>query len=131
VAYLNEKRVGDAKTVFTQMLTKNPNDADAHFGWGMVFAAEGNHEAAIVEYSTAARLDPESEGVYYEMGASYAKLKKYDDAIAAFLKEQQQNGDDQYIESALADAYQAKGIRAKAQVAQHKAEQLQKSGKSD
>ena len=131
VAYVNKKRVGDAKTVFTQMLTKNPNDADAHFGWGMVFAAEGNHEAAIVEYSTAARLDPESEGVYYEMGASYAKLKKYDDAIAAFLKEQQQNGDDQYIESALADAYQAKGIQPKAQDAQHKAEQLQKSSKSD
>jgi len=124
VAYLNEKRLADAKNVFAQILAKNPNDADAHFGLGMALAAGDDYQAAIGEYSTAIRLDPESEGVYYEMGNSYAKLKKYDDAIASFLKEQQQNGDDQYIEAALADAYQAKGMTPKAQDARRKAEQL-------
>jgi len=33
----------------------------------------------------------------------------YDDAVAAFLKERQ-NGDNQELEAALADAYQAKGL---------------------
>jgi membrane associated rhomboid family serine protease/Flp pilus assembly protein TadD len=127
VAYLNEKRTGDAKSEFAQMLTQNSNDADAHFGMGLALAAEGNDPAAIEEYSTAARLDPD-EGVNYEMGISYAKLKKYDDAITVLLKDRQQNGDDQYIESALADAYQAKGMKVEAQDAQRKAEQLQKSG---
>jgi membrane associated rhomboid family serine protease/Flp pilus assembly protein TadD len=129
-AYLNEKRTAEAKGEFAQMLARNPNDADAHYGLGMALAAEGNDPAAIQEYSTAVRLDPD-EGVYYEMGISYAKLKKYDDAIAALIKDRQQNGDDQDIESALADAYQAKGMKAEAQDAQHKAEQLQKSGTSE
>ncbi len=113
------------------MLGKNQNGADAHFGLGMALAAEENHQAAIQEYGAAIRLDPESEGVYYEMGNSYAKLKKYDDAIAAFLKEQQQNGDDQYIESGLADSYQAKGMTPKAQAAHRKAEQFRDSDASN
>ena len=130
VAYLKEKRIADAKSVFAQTLVKKPNDADAHFGLGIALAAQESYQAAIQEYSAAARLDPESEGVYYQMGNSYAKLKKYDDAIAAFLKEQQ-NGDDQYIEAALAAAYQAKGLTPKAREAQDKAEQLRKSNASD
>ena len=130
IAYLNEKRTADAKGVFAQMLAQNPNDADAHYGLGMALAAEGNDAAAIQEYGTAVRLDPD-EGVYYEMGTSYAKLKRYDDAIAALVKDRQQNGDDKYIESALADAYQAKGMKAEAQDARHKAEQLQKSEAND
>jgi rhomboid protease GluP len=131
IAYLNEKRIGEAKSVFAQMLAKNPNDADAHFGLGLTLAAQENHQAAIEEFSSAARLNPQSADANYEMGRSYAKLKKYDDAIAAFLKEQQISGDDQYIEAALADAYQANGMTAKSEDARHKAAQLQKSGTND
>jgi membrane associated rhomboid family serine protease/Flp pilus assembly protein TadD len=123
VAYLNEKRTGDAKREFAQMLAQNANDADAHFGMGLTLAAEENYPAAIQEYSTAVQFDPD-EGVYYEMGVAYVKLKKYDDAIASLIKDRQRNGDDQYIESALADAYQAKGMKAEAQDAQRKAEKL-------
>jgi tetratricopeptide (TPR) repeat protein len=62
--------------------------------------------------------------VNYNLGVSYAKLKMYDDAIAAFLKEQEQNGDDYEIEAGLAEAYQAKGMAQQSQEAKRKAEQL-------
>lgn len=128
VAYLNEKRVADAKSVFSQRLAQNPNDAGAHYGLGMALAAEENNPAAIQEYSTALRLDPTAEGVHYGLGNSYLSLKKYDDAIAAFLKERQQSGDDQYIEAGLASAYKAKGMASDAQEAQRKADQLKATG---
>jgi Flp pilus assembly protein TadD len=64
------------------------------------------------------------------MGNSYLKLKKYDQALAAFLAGQQQAGDDFYLESGLAEAYQAKGMKAEAAEAQRKAAQL-KAQESD
>jgi tetratricopeptide (TPR) repeat protein len=109
---------------FAQSVAKNPNNADGHYGLGMALAAEENYSAAIQEYSNALQLDPDSEGVYYEMGNSYLNLKKYDDAIAVFLKERQKNGDDQYIEAGLAYAYKAKGLKTNAEEAQHKADRM-------
>jgi len=52
----------------------------------LALAAEDNHQAAIEEYKTATRLDPQAAGIDYDLGVSYAKLKMYDDAVAAFLK---------------------------------------------
>lgn len=127
MTYLNQKQISEAKAVFTKRLVENANDADAHYGLGLSLAKEENYQGAIQEYNAAVRLEPQSEGVYYEIGNCYVGLKKYDEAIAAFTKEQQVNGDDQYIETALADAYKAEGMRQKADDAQHKAEQLRKS----
>jgi Flp pilus assembly protein TadD len=64
------------------------------------------------------------------MGISQARLKQYDDAIASYLKEQQQSGDDPELENALADAYRAKGMTAQARQARDRAAQL-KSGRRD
>ena len=47
-----------------------------------------------------------------------------DDAIAAFLKEREQSGDTYDIETALASAYQAKGLTGQAEEARNKAKQL-------
>jgi tetratricopeptide (TPR) repeat protein len=90
----------------------------------MALAAEDDHQAAVKEYKTAAGIDPQSTGVNYNLGLSYAKLNQYDDAIAAYLKEQQQSGDYYELDAALADAYQAKGLTQKAQEASNKAAQL-------
>jgi tetratricopeptide (TPR) repeat protein len=97
----------------------------------MSLASEHTYEAAIKEYNAALRLDPQAAGVYYEIGNCYAAMKKYDDAIAAFTKEQQANGDNEYIETALADAYNAEGMKPKADDAKRKAEQLRKNSTQD
>jgi Flp pilus assembly protein TadD len=64
------------------------------------------------------------------MGISQAQLKQYDDAIASFSKEKDENGDDAELENALADAYQAKGMTQQAQEARGKAAQL-RGGQKD
>jgi rhomboid protease GluP len=124
MVYLNENRPQDAKDTFTRVLAQDPDNSDAHYGLGLALAAEQNDKAAIEEYKAAARLNPQSSGVDYNLGASYARLKQYDDAIAAFHKEQQRGGDDYEIETALADAYQAEGLAKQAQEAKGKAAQL-------
>ena len=123
-AYLSQSQPKEAHAEFTNWLTQEPNNAEAHVWLGMALSAEQNPDAAIDQYETALKLDPQAEGVYYKIGISQAQLKKYDDAIASYLKERGQTGDDPDLEDALADAYQAKGMQQQAQDARNKAGQL-------
>jgi len=128
MVYLNQNRPQDAKDMFTQLLTQDPDSAEGHYGLGLALAAEDNHQAAIEEYKTATRLDPQAAGIDYDLGVSYAKLKMYDDAVAAFLKERQ-NGDNHELEAALADAYQAKGLTQQAQESTKQGSAVQRTAK--
>jgi len=129
-AYLSEGQAKEAQEEFTKFVAQEPNQVDGHAGLGMALADQGNHAAAIEEYKAALRFDPRASGIYYRMGISQAQLKQYDDAIASYLKEQQQSGDDPELENALADAYQAKGMTQQAEAAKNKAARL-KSGQRD
>jgi membrane associated rhomboid family serine protease/Flp pilus assembly protein TadD len=126
-AYLSQEQGKEAQDAFTQLLAQEPNNAEAHVGLGMALADQQNHAGAIEEYKTALRLDPQASDVHYRMGVSLAQLKQYDDAIAAFLNERQ-SGDDYELETALADAYQAKGMKEQAEEARSKAAQFKKNG---
>ena len=124
MVYFNENRAQDAKDAFELAINQDANNGEAHFGFGLALAAEGNHPAAVEEFKTAARLAPGADGVNYNLGISYAKLKRYDDAIAAFLEEKKISGDGAEVENALADAYQAKGLSSQADDARSKAAQF-------
>ena len=124
IMYVRESKIEEAKKHFNGRIARNAKDSDAHYGLGLALAAEENHEAAIREFGAATQLETGASGAFYEMGNSYLKLKKYDDAIAAFLQGQKRAGDDSYLESGLAEAYQAKGMKAEAAEAQRKAAQL-------
>jgi rhomboid protease GluP len=125
-AYLNQGQAKEAQEEFTKFVAQEPNHVSGHAGLGMALADQGNHAAAIEEYKAALQLDPKTNGVNYRMGISQAQLKQYDDAIASYLKEQAQSGDDPALENALADAYQAKGMTQQAQDAKNKAARLQR-----
>ena len=125
--YLSEQRPDDAKAAFTQILAQDANRPEGHYGLGLVLANQQNDAAAIEEFKKATSGSRLS-GVYYEMGNSYAKLQRYDDAIAAYLKEKEITGEDPDLESALADAYQAKGMTKEAQEARELAQQLRGQG---
>src|ERR1700733_111536 len=122
-AYLEHEQPKQAQDEFAQLLAHEPNNAEARVGLGVALADQGNHQAATEEYKTALKLDPQASDVHYRMGVSLAQLKQYDEAIAAFLQEQQ-HGDNYVLETALADAYQAKGLTQPAQEARNKAAQL-------
>ena len=124
LTYLNEKKLDEAKAAFTDLLAQENTSGEAHYGLGLVLADQGNHQAAIDEFKAAMSKDPTMSAVHYDMGNSYAKLKQYDEAIAAYLKEKDVSGDDPDVENALADAYQAKGMMQQAQEARNRAAQL-------
>lgn len=124
MTYLSEQRPEDAKATFDDMLVQDANSGDGHYGLGLTMASVQNYPAAIAEFKKADASGTQVSGLYYEMGNSYAKLKKYDDAIAAYLQGKQKDGDDPDLESALADAYEAKGMTQQAQEARNQALQL-------
>jgi membrane associated rhomboid family serine protease/Flp pilus assembly protein TadD len=128
--YLRQGQGKEAGDEFTKLAAQEPNNMDAHAGLGMALALQGNHELAVAEYKTALHLDPQARGVYYRMGISQVKLKLYDDAIASYLKEREDTGDDPDLENALADAYQGKGQTQQAQEARDRAAQL-RGGQQD
>jgi tetratricopeptide (TPR) repeat protein len=106
------------------MLARDRNNANAHFGLAAVATAEGKYQEAISEYKMAAQLDPDLEGVYNNLGRAQAKLGLNDDAIASFQKELEKDGDDYDTEIALANAYEAKGLKREAAETRQKAAAL-------
>ncbi len=129
-SYLIHDRIKEAKEEFAKILAQDANNADAHVGMGMALANEKNHAAAVKEYQAALQIEPKLRGVNYRLGISQAELKQYDDAIASYSKERDDGGDGPQLESALADAYQAKGMTQQAQEARDKAARM-KSGEQD
>jgi rhomboid protease GluP len=122
--YVDEQKTQQARDEFRQILARDPNRATGHFGMGTVAFAEGDWQGALEEYKDAARLDPASNGVNYELGRTYLRLKMYDDAVAAFRKELEVSGEDYDVEMALAAAYDAKRMKNEALEVRQKAEKL-------
>jgi len=128
--YLNQQQPKEAQEQFAAQVAQDPNDAEAHAGLAMALADQQQNKAALEEYKTVLKLAPRMKGVYYQMGVSQLKLKQYDDAIASYLKEREQSGDDTALEMALAEAYDAKGLKPQADLARSRAVAL-KNGQHD
>ena len=129
IVYLNDNRIGEAKGAFNELLALYQHDPYAHFGLGRALAAEPNDARAVEEYKRALELGLQDTDLYYHLGISQARLKDQDQAIASFLKSLElRSGDDYDTETALADAYRAKGMQPEADAAMQKAEKL-KPGK--
>ena len=124
--YLQQNLASKAQDVFAQLLKINPNSADGHAGLADALSNQHRNVEALEEYKRVAALDSSYQGVYYNMGVTEARLKLYDDAIAA-LSKQREVGDDPDNESLLASVYDAKGMTSEADAARQKAEQLQAS----
>jgi membrane associated rhomboid family serine protease/Flp pilus assembly protein TadD len=121
---LDLQRSEEARQSFAQLLAVNPQSAAAHAGLGAVALAESNPAAALQEYEQAAALNGRLPRVYAKQGECLMRLRRYDEAIAAFRKEIAVSGDDAVTERALAEAYRAKGMSAEADAALQRAEKV-------
>jgi membrane associated rhomboid family serine protease len=130
MTYLSLNRPDDAKIAFNSMIQQGLNTGEAHYGIAMALAMQGKHQDAIQEFQAAIKNGSDMSGIYSEMGNSYAKLKMYDDAISAYLKEKEKNGDNPDLENGLADVYQAKGMTKESQDARNAATQLKSGDKA-
>ena len=126
MVYLHLQRVPEAKQKFTELLSTDKNDAYAHLGLGMSLSAEQNHQGALDEYKTAARIQPDLSSAFYQMGLEETKLKRYDEAITDLRQQVENWGDDYDTEAALAEAYQGKGMSPEAKEALARAGKLKK-----
>jgi rhomboid protease GluP len=124
MTYLSEKRLDDAKATFAEIGTQDSRNPYSPYGLGLVLAEQHNDQAAIDEFKKASNSGDEISGINFEMGSSYARLKQYDNAIAAYLKEKATGDDNPDLENALADVYAAKGMMQQSQDAKNRAAQL-------
>ncbi len=130
MTYLSLNRPEEAKATFNGMIQQGLNTGDAHYGMAMALAMQDKHQNAIHEFQAAIKDGAEMSGIYFEMGNSYAKLKMYDDAISAYLKEKERNGDNPDLENAVAEVYQAKGMTKESHDARNQAAQLKSGDKA-
>lgn len=56
VWYLTSKRWGEARTYFSKTSLMDPRFSAAWIAFGHTFALEGEHDHAVIAYSTCARL---------------------------------------------------------------------------
>jgi tetratricopeptide (TPR) repeat protein len=79
LAYL-EKR--DYKNAITEAIRLDPQFAEAYHLRGKSYAADGENDHAILDYSEAIRLGVDSRGAYYDRAVSYLHKHQYEEAIA-------------------------------------------------
>jgi Flp pilus assembly protein TadD len=121
---LEQHHFDDARQSFGQLLTMNPQSAEAHLGLGVVAFTEDNCVLAQSEYAQAEQLNPQLGEVHARQGACLMQRKDYDGAIAAFRQEIEVSGDGEASERSLAEAYKAKGMTAEADAANQQADAL-------
>jgi TolB-like protein len=77
----------EAERLFRRALEANPNDAEAHHQYGMVYLSPfGRLEEALAEEERALELDPVSFNINEALADVYYFLRQYDKAIAQFEK---------------------------------------------
>ena len=82
--FYNAHNLVDAAVEYHKAMDANPNDAEAHFGLGLVYDDENSTDAAIAQYKLAIGLDPKYEYPHYNLGLIYKKHQQYDAAIVEY-----------------------------------------------
>ena len=118
------QRYAESREVFSDMLKADPKSADAHLGFGLVFAAQNDHASAVKEFETAAQLGANEFILYYNMGMSYQNLGKTDQALDAYVKAAAFRPRDPDVMAALADVYDKRGMKDEAERFRRQAEIL-------
>src|SRR5450755_3338767 len=75
-----------AIAAFRKALVLKPNDAELHFGLGVIYRRQRKTDEAIAEYLVAVQKDPHYAKAYYDLGVMYSQERKGPEARAAFEK---------------------------------------------
>jgi adenylate cyclase len=92
-----------------------PNSGRAHIWMSLVLMLVGKHENAVRHAEQALRLDPLAKGWYFRiLGQAYAWVGRYNRAITALKKSQQQAPNDIFSHLSLTVAYSWAGRQEEA-----------------
>ena len=76
----------DDRALWTDAAAKYPATAVAHDKLGLVYAGDGDAEAAVAEYGKAIALDGSYAGAYNNRAVALRRLKRYDEAAADYAQ---------------------------------------------
>ncbi len=88
---------------WNRAIDQNPQDSEAYYRRGLIFAIQGQHQQAIADFSKAIELNPQHAQAYHQRGLSYIKLERYTQAIRDLQKVVEQ-------EPKNAQAYHSRGF---------------------
>ena len=75
---IRQRRLEEAREFFYEALRLDPDDADAHFGLGCVYAAMGEKDQAVEEWRRCLELDPEMGEAHYALAWAYYDAGDYE-----------------------------------------------------
>jgi len=108
-AYAANAEMEKALTTLNDLVTDQPDSADAHFNRGLLYARQGqskNEEAAVTEFQEALRLDPDIDPAGIALGRVLVSLRKYSDAVPVVLEYTHRRPRDSQGFYVLAQAYE-------------------------
>ena len=85
-AYRLQKRWDEARRVLERALASAPDDAEANYSLGMVFAQTGDNSAAYDHLQRALKARPDYPEALNNLGILYIVTHRRDDAVASFEK---------------------------------------------
>lgn len=75
-----------AELKLREVVTIDPNYAEAHGNLGEVLRRQGNWAGAIQEYKTAIEIQPDYAVHHFNLGLAYNDAGQYDESIAAYKR---------------------------------------------
>ena len=101
-AYFDSGDFDAARESFYEAVALDYRSGDAHFGLGLSEFERGDFPAALFEFNEVTRLYPERFDGHFNKAVTLAKLRKFDEAAAAFGEAiAQEASDDQRVEAYL------------------------------
>ena len=84
IALHHAGRVGDARRLYEQILTADPENASAWHFLGVLHHQTGNSDAAITAINNALELDPHYGDAHNNLGNIYRETNQHDEALRAY-----------------------------------------------
>jgi len=86
---LGKKKVAissEKKIPFSEIIFNSPDNSEAHYQVGLMYAQRGEIDKAIKEFEKAVSLDQEFTMVYLNLGRSYETKEEYEKALETYKK---------------------------------------------
>jgi tetratricopeptide (TPR) repeat protein len=102
----NQGKFTDSKSLYQQVIEREPNHAYAHFCLGCLASQEKNVEQAITYYQNAIKIKPDYVEVHHNLGNLYKDKGEFDLAINCYQKALEIIPNNAYTYKSLADIYE-------------------------